>query len=216
MLHRSLPLAAALLVMLAGCSQTDDSTAEEVTTVTVAETTTTEDAATATTEGTTTTAATTSTTGLAASVSYGPAVLVEGLEECELNPPIASGITTYGDGTVHTRDAEFECSVSSNDPRIAGTATYTANLDRWTTTGTDGVQVQWGTIRIENEGGAWEADYIGIFSPETGDVGAELYTGTGDYEGLYYYQWVIGTVDPPWPTRGLIFPTTVPLPERPR
>lgn len=73
------------------------------------------------------------------------------------------------------------------------------------------MQVQWGTIRIENEGGAWEADSIGIFSPETGDIGAELYTGTGGYEGLYYYQWVFGTVDQPWPTNGLIFPDTVPI-----
>jgi hypothetical protein len=73
-------------------------------------------------------------------------------------------------------------------------------------------QLQWGTIRIENEGGAWETEYIGIFSPETGDIGAELYTGTGDYEGLYYYQWVFGTLGFPWPTNGLIFPDTVPIP----
>lgn len=39
-----------------------------------------------------------------------------------------------------------------------------------------------------------------------------LFTGTGDYEGLYYNQWVIGTLGQPWPTSGLIFPTTVPIP----
>jgi len=160
-----------------------------------------------------TTVATPSTTGPSAAVSYGPTVLVTGSEECELNPPIAAGTTTTdSDGTVKTRDGRFKCTVTNSDPRIAGTAIYTANLDRWTTTGTDGVQVQWGTIRIENEGGAWETEYIGIFSLETGEVGAELFTDTGDYEGLYYYQWVIGTLGQPRPTSGLIFPTTVPIP----
>lgn len=160
-----------------------------------------------------TTVVTSSTTGLPASVSYGPSTLVTGLEECELNPPIAAGTRTTGrDGTLHVRGFQMKCTVTNSDPRLAGTAYYTGNVDRWTSTGTDGVQVQWGTIRIENQGGAWDTEYIGIFSPETGDIGAELYTGSGDYEGLYYYQWVFGTFDQPWPTKGLIFPTTVPIP----
>ena len=207
MRHRTVFLVAGCFLMVGACG---GEAGDEPTTAASPTATTTEVTPTA---GETTTVVASSATGLPEAVSYGPATLVSGEELCELSPMIAAGTTTIDpDGTIHTRDAEFKCTVTNSDPRISGTATYTANLDRWTTTGTDGVQFQWGTIRIENEGGAWDTEYIGIFSPETGDVGAELYTGTGGYEGLYYYQWVIGTFGQPWPTKGLIFPDTVPIP----
>lgn len=211
MLRRLFPLVMTAALVVGGCAQVDDAAGEETTT-TAAPTTTTTAAPTTTTTAAPTTAAPT-TTGLPASVSYGPSTLVTGIEECELSPPLSAGTETVdSDGTLHIRDSAIRCTVTNSDPRIAGTAVITGHADRWTT-GTDGVQVQWGTIRIENEGGAWEAEYVGIYSPETGDIGAELFTGTGDYDGLYYYQWVFGTQPgQPWPTQGLIFPTTVPLP----
>lgn len=214
MRHRTFLLVTGCLLMVGACggeAENEPTTAASPTTIASVATAT--EVTTAPTANETTTVITASTTELPAVVSYGPATLVSGEEFCELNPMIAAGTTTVdADGTIHTRDAEFKCTATNSDPRISGTATYTANLDRWTTTGTDGVQFQWGTIRIENEGGAWETEYIGIFSPETGDIGAELYTGTGGYEGLFYYQWVIGTFGQPWPTKGLIFPDTGPIP----
>lgn len=151
-------------------------------------------------------------TELPPSVSYGSAVMVSGLEEECLTS--AAGTTTRdSDDTLRVRDFEMECKVTNSDPRLAGTGYYTGNVDRWMSSATEGVQLQWGTIRIENDGVAWETEYLGIYSDTTGDVGAELYVGTGDYEGLYYYQWVVGTFDPPWPTQGVIFPATVALPQ---
>ena len=216
MRHRTFLLVTSCLLMVGACGgeAADESTTLGSPTTTALVAITTEVTSPTTTAlAATSTVVVSTTAGLPEAVSYGPATLVSGEEMCELTPMIAEGTTTVDpDGTIHIRDAEFKCTVTNSDPRIAGTATYTANLDRWTRTGADGVQFQWGTIRIENEGGAWDTDYIGIFSPETGDVGAELYTGTGDYEGLYYYQWVFETFGQPWPTRGLIFPDTVPVP----
>ena len=205
--------------LLPGCDDSNGEAADTTLAPTTTKANTTSTAATTTAPAATTTSApitktVASTAGLSEPVSYGPAVLVSGLEECEIDPPLAAGTTTRdSDGTVHTRDGLIKCTVTNSDPRIAGTAYYTVNLDRWQAAETaDMFQLQWGTIRIENEGGAWETEYIGIFSPETGDIGAELYTGTGDYEGLYYYQWVFGTLGFPRPTNGLIFPDTVPIP----
>jgi hypothetical protein len=96
--------------------------------------------------------------------------------------------------------------VTNNDPRIAGTAHYTLDMDRWGTSPADAAQVMWGTIRIENDGGAWEADYVGVYTGKWGDVFAALFTGSGDYEGLSYYQWAVETRGESWPTKGLIFP----------
>lgn len=100
--------------------------------------------------------------------------------------------------------------MTNNDPRVAGTAHSTLDLDRWGTSDVTSAQVQWGTTRIENEGGTWETEYVGVYTGETGDVVTGLYAGTGDYEGLSYYQWAVETFGASWPTRGLIFPTPDP------
>jgi hypothetical protein len=164
--------------------------------------------ATTTTQATSTTAATTSTS---APVAYGPTVLVEGEEDCDLAYPAHGTWTTDADGATHVREGWFTCTVTNNDPRVAGTSLYTWNADRWGTSETNGSMVQWGAQRIENSGGAWESTYVGIYTSETGDVVFRLFTGTGDYAGLSYFMWTaaFGTT---WATQGLIFPSTIPTP----
>ncbi len=147
-------------------------------------------------------------------IVVGPTVLVAGWEDCELNPPAQMPVQTSVEGTAQFRGGEFDCTVTNNDPRIAGTAHSTLDLDRWGTSDVTSAQVQWGTTRIENEGGTWETEYVGVYTGETGDVVTGLYAGTGDYEGLSYYQWAVETFGASWPTRGLIFPTPDPWPSR--
>jgi hypothetical protein len=137
-------------------------------------------------------------------IDYGLSRLVFGSEDCEMDPMLVG--PTWSNDLMHGRNAEFVCTVEANDSRVAGTAHYTWNLDRWGTSDIHGSQVQWGTIRIENEGGAWEAEYVGVYTSATGDVGAVDFTGSGDYAGLSYYRWSFETFGSSWPTKGLIYP----------
>lgn len=217
---RILALVAALL-LVAGCSSSDETASDTTTTAAPAATV----AAPATVETTTTEATTTqpgtvttaepgpTTTAVLVPVAHGPTVLVAGREDCQLDPPARVPMTsTDADGTVHFRDGEFECTVVNNDPRIAGTAYYTIDMDRWGASVDDTAQVMTGTIRIENAGGAWEATYVGVYTSEWGDVFTALFTGTGTYEGLTYYQWAVETFGSSWPTKGLIFPGSAATP----
>jgi hypothetical protein len=110
----------------------------------------------------------------------------------------------------HARDGWFTCVVTSNDPRVAGTARYTWNADRWGTGAENGSMVQWGTTSIRNSGGAWVGRFEGIYTSETGDTVFYVLTGSGDYAGLSYYRWEYKTFGTTWPTEGLIFPGTIP------
>ena len=160
---------------------------------------------------------TATTSELPAPIAYGPTLLVAGREDCALSPPAVDLTrTTDPDGTIRLRDGRFECAVTNSDPRIAGTAYYTLDMDRWGTSPEDTSQAMWGTIRIENDGGAWEAGYVGVYTNEWGDVFTALFTGSGGYEGLSYYQWAVETYGASWPTKGLVFPgdtSTFPDPE---
>jgi hypothetical protein len=144
-------------------------------------------------------------------VTYGPAVLVAGGEDCDLDNVHATW-TTDADGAWLIRGGWFECVVTNNDPRIAGTAHYTLNIDQWAQSDQHLAQVMWGTIRIENDQGAWEADYVGVFTVALGDVFTALFTGSGEYAGLSYYQWAVETHGTSWPTKGLIFPSVSAMP----
>jgi len=139
-------------------------------------------------------------------IDYTLARYVLGFDDCQLDA-MAVNLTwgTAEDGTVTARGGGFVCSVAANDPRVAGTARYTLNMNRWGTSEAHGSQVQWGTIRIENAGGAWATDYVGVYTTATGDVGAAMFTGSGGYAGLSYYRWS-AAYGSSWATKGLIFP----------
>lgn len=214
-MRRGLSLLLVLTLALVGCGDSDDeggvstSTAANMTTAATTSTTISTPVETTASQPTAT-----ATTGLAGPIVYGPTVLVEGWEECRLDPMVRQPtVTTDPDGTVLFRDGRFECTVTNSDPRVAGTAYHTLNMNRWATT--KGSQVAWGTVRIENEGGVWESvEGVAVYTSEWGDVFTALFRGTGDYGGLAYYLWAVETFGPTWPTKGLIFPTdTGPPPE---
>ena len=139
----------------------------------------------------------------------GPVTWVTGSARC---PGIDLGESSVDDdGVRHFRGGEFTCDMQMSDPRVSGTHTSTTwNADVWGESPMDSDLVQWATVRLENEGGAWEGWLSGVASlPDPGDIIAIWYEGTGDYAGLSYFeQW---TDQDPWTVQGLIFPGDPPV-----
>jgi hypothetical protein len=145
-----------------------------------------------------------------APVSFGPVTVVSGTSDCaDPNPTW----TTDQDGTLHARNQPVECTDKTNDPRVNGSHIANWNMDVWgDITQSTAAGVQWGTVRIENTGGTWEGRFSGVASlPQPGDTIAEWYRGTGDYEGLTYFESVTG-VCCTYVIRGQIFPGDPPTP----
>ena len=139
--------------------------------------------------------------------TFGPVTLVTGTHQC---PGGTWDWTTDPDGTLHLRDLAIECTDTTNDPRVSGTHIASANMDVWGTLD-NGAGVQWASVRLENDGGAWEGRQLGVASlPGLGDTMEFWYTGTGGYEGLSYFALVTGSE--PWKIRGQIFPRDPPPP----
>lgn len=96
----------------------------------------------------------------------------------------------------------------ASDPRVSGTGTLFANVDLYGMSGP-----QWGTLRIENDGGAWEGTWRGVKYGGIVDSGSAWLVGSGDYEGLtYYYSFRGGNTDLVLETEGLIYPGEAPAP----
>lgn len=117
--------------------------------------------------------------------------------------------TTDTKGVTHYRGGLFRCTVATDDARASGTETATWNADLWGTAD-NGALVQWGTSRLENDGGAWVGNAGGVYSSDRGDMIAIWYRGTGDYEGLGYFE--LWTGSDPWTIQGLMFPGDPPTP----
>ncbi len=74
----------------------------------------------------------------------------------------------------------------------------------------NGSGVQWASVRLENDGGAWEGRVLGVASlPGRGDIMVFWYKGTGGYEGLSYFELITGSE--PWKIEGQIFPAILHL-----
>ena len=125
--------------------------------------------------------------------------------------------TTDADGVHHYRDMLWKCSVTADDPRVTGTEIAPWKQDLWGTfdKGTrmpvSGAAVQWGTARLENDGGAWEGTGSGVWSSDRGDILAIWYKGIGAYEGLSYFELWTGRYEP-WKIQGQIFTGDPPSP----
>ena len=146
--------------------------------------------------------------------AWGPAVLVTGTESCRVD---AAPFTPDPDGvTSRSRGGTRSCTVQTDDPRVSGTITGTYDADGWgTELPTNGAIVNWGTLRLENAGGAWVGGYSGIYTSETGDLASVWFEGTGGYAGLSYFQFIdapVGTVSSGYTFNGLIFPGSPPTP----
>ena len=142
-------------------------------------------------------------------VSYGPVSVFTGSETCD----IGEGATTNdADGTRHARGGSIACTDTANDPRMSGTVTGTWEYDAWGVMSgrIPGALVQWGAVRLVNDGGAWEGRLTGTYSVDRGDIIAIWYTGTGGYTGLAAFE--LATGREPWTTQGQVFPGNPPTP----
>jgi hypothetical protein len=142
-------------------------------------------------------------------VAYGPVTVVTGTATC---PGLDFNWTTDPDGTWRVRDDYHadRCRVTTDDPRVTGVRSSTWNFDLWGNPSAGiGAGVQWGTPRLENDGGAWEGRATGVVSlPGRGDVIVNWYMGTGGYEGLAYFE--LWTGSGPWTIQGQLFPGSPP------
>jgi len=94
--------------------------------------------------------------------------------------------TTGPDGVNRWRGLTAATVVESSDPRLTGKSTLTWNVNQYGEDLYDGSE--WGTVRLENDGGAWNGTYVGFSMP---DDEVEWFVtfiatseGEGDYEGL--------------------------------
>jgi len=156
------------------------------------------------------TLAPTPTASAAGPMTYGPVTVVTGTESC---PGLNPDWTRDPNGTWHVRDQTVECIDSTDDPRVSGTQTASWGMDVWGALDQGiGAGVQWGTVRLENAGGAWEGQLSGVASlPGRGDIIVIWYRGTGGYAGLAYFELVTGS-PPTWKIQGQVFPGDPPPP----
>jgi hypothetical protein len=135
---------------------------------------------------------------------------VTGTSDCTVG---TGTVTIDATGVEHHRGAPVNCTDTANDPRVSGTFTAAWNVDWWPTSpgASTGANVQWGTARLENAGGAWEGRGTGTYSTDRGDVLVFWWKGTGGYAGLTYFEVAEG-FKTPWATRGQIFPGEPPAP----
>ena len=141
----------------------------------------------------------------------GPVAWVTGTAACGIAN--LGDHSTDADGVQHFRDGTFKCQMRTDDPRVSGThSTTTWNADIWGPSDLSrGEVVQWASVRLENDGGAWKGRLTGVASlADVGDIIVIWYEGTGGYAGLSYFeQW---TERDPWTIQGLIFPGEAPTP----
>ncbi|MCI4355238.1 MAG: hypothetical protein L3K06_07735 [Thermoplasmata archaeon] len=96
-----------------------------------------------------------------------------------------------------------------NDPRVTGKGTMHFSADLHTK-----VAPEWGQIRLENAGGAWEGTCTGG-AWDAGDqaMGACWLVGSGGYKGFTYYRVFHWGPDHPFDNvEGVVFPGSPPKP----
>lgn len=120
------------------------------------------------------------------------------------------GTTTVDGAIVRVRDNVLLTVERSSDPRVSGRATISVNFDAYPDrSGTPGAtQVRFGSMRLENEDGAWSGRFAGTLA-NGGFVQTYWLEGEGEYEGLSYVVTAGGNGNV-WRSQGLIFPGDIP------
>ena len=122
------------------------------------------------------------------------------------------GTATTVDGVLQVRGIVATTTDAMSDPRVSGTGTIGGNYDRWPP---GPGATQWGTYRLENEGGTWEGTWAGVAYGEPGLPPIEDATvwlvGAGGYAGLSYYFHFHGS-NGTYEIDGLVFPGLPPVP----
>lgn len=144
--------------------------------------------------------------------SWGDTVLVTGTQRCAAG---VGTVTTDVVNEIKQRGGTIECVNELNDPRVNGEIKGTFAFDGWGSSRNNLAFVQWGEVRLENDGGAWVGRYSGVATPDTGDLVTFWFEGTGGYAGLSFFEWSempgsLGIVG--FPVAGLIFPGSPPDP----
>ena len=94
-----------------------------------------------------------------------------------------SGSVNCGESRCSLRDGVAVHTTEWSDPRVSGTWTIAFNADQDPATGQG---LQWGTARIENDGGTWEGPFTGMeYEPYVMNAG--WMTGDDDYAGYTFY-----------------------------
>jgi len=96
--------------------------------------------------------------------------------------------------------------IEADDPRMSGEGMLHGSRDTHPYAGV-GLDVDWGTLRIENEDGAWEGVYSGVgVDGVTGET--TWFVGEGAYEGLTAFTRAVTAIpdtDGPWQFEGWIY-----------
>lgn len=136
--------------------------------------------------------------------AWGEATYVSGTESISITE---GTVTRQPDGTVHSRGGTTVMLLESDDPRVAGTMRETWDHDRWGTA-SDGALVESGTATLTNPAGTWVGTFSGVYTSATTDVVTWWLVGSGGYEGLSLFRWVIGSGSGSW--SALVFPGSPP------
>jgi hypothetical protein len=101
-----------------------------------------------------------------------------GSQVCEMRPGATSATV---DGIIETRGTIYDCTTTSEDPRLSGTAVVTSSSDELE----DGTWLGWGTQDTTNADGSWSGAYA-VTSTATATSMAfdSVALGSGAYAGL--------------------------------
>ena len=149
----------------------------------------------------------------APSAGASPFTLSATITSMEGDPPVAVG------DVMQTRETTIRWDSKASDPRFDGQGVTVANVDAYTNAdpAAGGPEVAWGTIRIENEGGAWAGPYTGLGLPDQHTETVTWWlTGEGGYEGQSAFLRQSGHPDEAGsayviPMEGWVFPGPVPM-----
>ena len=121
-------------------------------------------------------------------------------------PNVVTGYTAekVDELTTQYRGGVITMPSTMDDPRVSGQVTFAFSVDIMGDAATE-----WGTLRLENEGGSWEGSCSGGgWDGGDGAIGNCWLTGSGDYEGFTYYRQHIWGTD--GKVQGIIFPGVPP------
>jgi hypothetical protein len=120
------------------------------------------------------------------------------------------GEQTVEDGVIKVRGNVLLTVETSTDPRVEGRATITVNIDTYPPAeGAMGpAQIRYGTVRLENDGGAWTGSFEGRMAP-SGFIQTYWFRGEGGYDGLSYIVTAGGNGNV-WQSQGVIYPGELP------
>jgi len=147
------------------------------------------------------------------SAGAAPFTLSATITSMEGGSPVAVG------DVMQTRETTIRWDSEASDPRFGGQGVTVANVDAYTNAdpAAGGPEVAWGTIRIENEGGAWAGPYTGLGLPDQHTETVIWWlTGEGGYEGQSAFLRQSGHPDESGgayviPMEGWVFPGPVPM-----